>query len=128
MAGTLVIDTLKTSTGVLATQNGMTGIAKAWVAFAGATGTIRGSFNVSSVTRSGTGQYAVNFTTVMADTNYSAVATASDYSASSQAACQIFSSTTAVAPTTSGFNMSATTQNGASYQDPVYVCVLVIGA
>jgi hypothetical protein len=72
MAGQLTIDTLKASSGVLATQNGMTGIAKAWVNFNG-TGTvaIRGAFNVSSITDNGVGQYTINFTTAMADANYS---------------------------------------------------------
>lgn len=47
------------------------GIAKAWVNFNG-TGTvaIRKSFNVSSITDNGTGNYTVNFTTPMADANY----------------------------------------------------------
>jgi hypothetical protein len=74
MAGQLTIDTLKASSGVLATQNGMTGIAKAWVNFDG-TGTvaIRASFNVSSITDNGTGDYTINFTTAMPDANYSAV-------------------------------------------------------
>jgi hypothetical protein len=46
---------------------------KAWVNFNG-TGTvaIRGSYNVSSITDTGTGNYTVNFTTVMVDGNYSA--------------------------------------------------------
>jgi hypothetical protein len=70
MAGTLVIDTLKASTGILATQNGMNGICKAWVYANGTTGAISGSFNVSSVTRTSTGVYQVNFTTAMPDTNY----------------------------------------------------------
>jgi hypothetical protein len=45
---------------------------KAWVNFDGTTspGTIRSSLNVSSVTVTGTGQYTVNFTTPLADTNY----------------------------------------------------------
>ena len=73
MAGQLTIDTLKAGSGVLATQNGMTGIAKAWVNFAGSTGAINGtSFNVSSVTRNSTGQYTVNFTTAMPNANYCA--------------------------------------------------------
>jgi hypothetical protein len=71
MAGALTISTLNDSSGVLATQNGMTGIAKAWVNFDG-TGTpaIRGSFNVSSITDNGTGDYTINFTTAMPDANY----------------------------------------------------------
>ena len=73
MAGTLTLDTLKTSSGVLSVQNGVTGIAKAWVNFNG-TGTIaiRDSFNVSSITDNGTGRYAVNFTTAMPNANYGA--------------------------------------------------------
>jgi hypothetical protein len=72
-----VIDTLRSSTGVLATQNGMTGIAKAWVNFNG-TGTvaINSSFNVSSITDNGTGDYTVNFTTAMPNANYAATANA----------------------------------------------------
>jgi len=47
------------------------GSAKAWVNFNG-TGTvaINGSFNVSSITDIGTGQYRANFTDPMPDTNY----------------------------------------------------------
>ena len=44
---------------------------RAWVNFNG-TGTvaIRASGNVTSITDNGTGDYTVNFTTAMADTNY----------------------------------------------------------
>lgn len=70
MAGTLTIDTLKASSGVLASQNGMTGIAKAWCYYNAATATILGSFNVSSVTVNGTGDYRFNFTTAMPNANY----------------------------------------------------------
>jgi hypothetical protein len=47
---------------------------RAWVNFNG-TGTvaIRASFNVSSITDNGTGDYTVNFTTAMPDVNYSIV-------------------------------------------------------
>jgi hypothetical protein len=71
MAGALTISTLNNDTGVLATQNGMTGIAKAWVNFNGVgTVTIRGSFNVSSITDNGVGDYTINFTTAMPNANY----------------------------------------------------------
>jgi hypothetical protein len=51
------------------------GLAKAWVNFNG-TGTvaIRASYNVSSITDNGTGDYTVNFTTALADANYATVA------------------------------------------------------
>jgi hypothetical protein len=50
--------------------------AKAWVNFNG-TGTpaIRASGNVSSITDHGTGQFSINFTVAMPDTNYAAVGT-----------------------------------------------------
>ena len=71
MAGTLTISTLNDSSGVLATQNGMTGIAKAWVNFYGiSTATVNNSFNISSVTYNGTGDYTINFTTAMPNANY----------------------------------------------------------
>ena len=77
MAGQLTIDTLKASSGVLATQNGMTGICKAWAKFQGGNGNTAGvitaSFNVSSITVNGTGDYTANFTTAMPDANYSCV-------------------------------------------------------
>jgi hypothetical protein len=43
---------------------------KAWVCFDGNTGTIRDSFNVTSVTKNATGDYTVNFTTAAPNTNY----------------------------------------------------------
>jgi hypothetical protein len=48
------------------------GLCKAWVNFNG-TGTvaIRASYNVSSITDNGVGDYTVNFTTALADANYS---------------------------------------------------------
>ena len=73
MAGGLTLSTLNDSSGVLATQNGMSGIAKAWVQFNGVTtATINGSFNVSSVTRNSTGNYTVTFTNAMKNANYAA--------------------------------------------------------
>jgi hypothetical protein len=52
--------------------------AKAWVNFNG-TGTvaIRAQYNVSSITDNGTGDYTVNFTTALADVNYSATSSGS---------------------------------------------------
>lgn len=51
-------------------SNGVTTNALAWVNFAGASGTRNANYNVSSVTRSSTGQYRVAFTTAMTDANY----------------------------------------------------------
>ena len=47
------------------------GLCKAWVNFNGtSTVAIRASYNVSSITDNGTGDYTVNFTTALADANY----------------------------------------------------------
>lgn len=71
--------------------------AKAWVNFNG-TGTvaIRASYNVSSITDNGTGDYTVNFTTAMSDANYALVGTSKR--GSFLEAQQVSNSTTA--PTT----------------------------
>ena len=57
-------------------------MAKAWVNFSGTTspGTIRSSFNVSSVIRNAIGNYTVIFTTAMNNDNYVVAALCSDYS------------------------------------------------
>ena len=61
-------------TSSIPTDTVINGSAKAWVNFNG-TGTvaIRASFNVSSITDNGTGDYTVNFTTAITDANYSSV-------------------------------------------------------
>ena len=53
-------------------------VCRAWVNFDGTTAspsTIRSSYNVSSVTKSGTGSYAVNFATALTDANYASMGT-----------------------------------------------------
>jgi hypothetical protein len=54
-------------------------LCKAWVNFNG-TGTvaIRASYNVSSITDNGVGDYTVNFTSALADANYAAIATSTN--------------------------------------------------
>jgi hypothetical protein len=65
-----------TATGFAIGTGGINGaqLAKAWVNFNG-TGTvaIRDSYNVSSITDSGTGDYTINFSTALNNSNYSAV-------------------------------------------------------
>ena len=76
-----MIDTVAGDAGKVLTSDGSTlswssnRIAKAWVNFNGSTSVIRSSYNVSSVTKGGTGQYSVNFTSAMSDTNYCVVKT-----------------------------------------------------
>lgn len=75
MAGTLVIDTVKSSTsGPPAFQNTsgteVGQLCRAWVNYNGTAQTIRASFNVSSVTWNSAGLYTVNFANALTDANY----------------------------------------------------------
>ena len=54
-------------------------LCKAWVNFNGATGAIRDSYNVSSVTVQATGQYLISFVTAFATTNFACVVGAGNY-------------------------------------------------
>jgi hypothetical protein len=71
MAGTLTISTLSDGTNSTSATNPIRGSAKAWVNFNGTAGTLTNSFNVSSLTKNGTGDYTITFTTAMANANYS---------------------------------------------------------
>ena len=94
---------------------------RAWVNFAGNTGTqgqsdvtIRDSFNVSSVTDNGTGQYDVNFTNAMPNANYCILGLSS-------AEEELIWS----APTTTEFEIATRLSTGVT--DTSYVCAAVFG-
>jgi hypothetical protein len=72
---TIVAATLSNGTVSTSTANCIQGSAKAWVNFNGVTtATIRASYNVSSITRNSTGNYTVNLTNSLSDTNYAVIA------------------------------------------------------
>jgi hypothetical protein len=73
---------------------------KAWVNFDG-TGTvaIRASFNVSSITDNGTGDYTLNFTTAMVDANYSVALSTGD-NVLGDGVAKVLASNSTSAPTT----------------------------
>jgi len=125
MAGKITVSTINDSSGVLATQNGMTGIAKAWVNYKGtATVAIRDSFNVSSVTVNGTGDYTFNFTTAMANANYSCVATLGGTTV-------VVADLTLVgttAPTTSAIRIGTRQTTTGNLIDCAYVCASVFSS
>ena len=131
MAGALTISTLNNDTGVLQTQNGMTGIAKAWVNFNG-TGTvaIRDSFNVSSITDNGTLSYRINFTTAMPNVNYSYVFGGTNVNDGTGSNYTGFYATTGGTATTSlafvGLNIFSGGANQS--QDNPVVCVAVFSS
>ena len=99
---TLRVDTIQNASGTDSPIN-VPGTAKAWVNFNG-TGTvaIRASYNVSSITDNGTGDYTVNFTTALADANYSVAATTNRTSAVNGTILNLDSGT---APTTTAVRL-----------------------
>jgi len=71
-------------------------LCRVWVNFNGtSTVAIRASYNVSSITDNGPGDYTVNFTTAMPDANYCVAGSASNTSAGGTAKSLLVSETTA---------------------------------
>lgn len=105
----------------LTTAQNYSGTAKAWVNFNG-TGTvaIRASFNVSSITDVNTGQYRVNLTNALADSDYAAIAL-SEYNDSATAAYFIMEDTRSGGRTASLFPLS--THNNANFNDAIRIQV-----
>lgn len=97
---------------------------KAWVNFNG-TGTvaIRASKNVSSITDNGTGDYTINFTTPLANTNFAVIGNAKTTASDTSAIYLTESSQTA--RTTSAVRVR-TINSAASYADSDTVCAGVI--
>jgi hypothetical protein len=125
MAGRIVTSTLNNDTGVLATQNGMTGIAKAWVNYNASAQTIRGSFNISSVTYNGTGNYTLNFTTAMPDANYAITGTGQTNDAGTSA--NIIAIQNGSTPTTSAVQIRSLDQN-IGFVNPARVCAAIFSS
>jgi uncharacterized protein (AIM24 family) len=115
---TLVAQTISNGTVSTSSANVIQGSAKAWVNFDG-TGTvaIRASYNVSSITDNGTGDYTVNFTTAFADTNYAAVVTSNALASSVVGGTGTTSSTTAL--------QVLSVRPGVGYQDSTTMSVSV---
>jgi len=109
-------------------SNGVATNALAWVNFGYVSSaiTVRASYNVSSVTRSGTGLYTVNVTNAFTDANYTPQVTASRYVATTSYACNGYAkptSTSAIFVYT-GYEDSYT---GQIATDAEYVFVSVFG-
>ena len=124
MAGTLVANTINTDTGLFSTNNAYSGIAKAWCNYNASTATIRGSFNVSSITVVGTGQYVFNLTTAMPNANYSANVVQGWNSYNNGGQSQINDS----ASTSSAVAVGLLNYTGASYVSPTTVSVQVFSS
>jgi len=102
-------------------SNGVTTNALAWVNFNGTSSTPitpRASYNVSSVTKNGTGDYTLNFANALTDANYAILVTGTYGSANN------FNGT---APTTTAARISTYATTTAANQDSAYIGVAVFG-
>jgi len=129
---TIKVDTVKSSVaGVAPVIRDLNGVevsqgCTAWVNFNG-TGVvaIRGSFNVSGITDNGVGAYTVNFSTPMANSNFSAVCSGRNPSNGS-----MYATLTGLpeASATTASLLRVRGSNGANtYVDLDTVCVAVFG-
>lgn len=110
--------------GVIKLQsNGVTTNALAWVNFNGTTspGTIRSQYNVSSVTKNGTGDYTLNFTAALSDANYCSCTSGGGSGVESAVPAD-----NATARTTTAFRMYTLTSAG-SLTDSAYISVAIFG-
>lgn len=118
--------------GVLKVQsNGVTTNALAWVNFNGVTTTsIRASYNVSSITRNGAGDYTINFATALADANY-AIAGVAKYNSTATNAWRLVALYSNAAyssvVTTTSVRVMTMYANGTAPEDTEAVMVNVFG-
>ena len=128
---TLRLTTISNQTGSASVPSDtvINGSAKAWVNFNG-TGTvaIRASFNVSSITDNGTGDYTVNFTNALPDANYGVSFGALSVSATQGTQTAVIKGTLATGATnktTSTLQILAAVTSAASVNDSADISVSI---
>ena len=101
-------------------------LCRAWVNFNG-TGTvaIRASYNVSSITDNGVGDYTVNFTTAMVDANYSAVGVANETVLGNRSSGWSIRNTDSSDMTTTSLRIDVGSQSSGSAADTSVVTVAI---
>jgi hypothetical protein len=124
--------TVPNSTGTVALTSALPAssqLCKAWVNWNGSTAAIRDSYNVSSVTRSATGNYLVNFTTAMTNANYAVAVSVSSMPAVSDANLISLDNTSGsrTAPTTTALAVS-TFNAQFNYLDITYIRLVVFSS
>ena len=102
-------------------------LCKAWINFNG-TGTIaiRDSFNVSSITDNGQGDYTVTMTNAMSNTTYAVQATSGDGATSAVRGCGVCNSLTTTTFRVQS-NFTGGVLNGLYTRDDPIVCCAVFG-
>ena len=118
-----LVQTADTSGIVKLQSNGVTTNALAWINFNGSTSAIRANYNIGSITKNATGDFTLNFTSALADANYSVSGICSDltYGANIYLEGTTYSTTAVRILTRSGY--TATPATG----DATYTCIQVHG-
>jgi len=122
MAGTLTVSTLSDGTNSGSATDAIKGSARAWVNFNGTnTVSIRGSYNVSSITDNSTGKYTINFSSAQPDINFSAQISAGilNWGGDVNQTLRIENATT------SSIRMGVAYNTGSVRYDPDFICVAV---
>lgn len=100
---------------------------KAWINFDGSgTPTARDSYNVSSITDDGVGQWTINLTTAMANANYCVVATAGATAGNSRFIAEFASTAFTYSRSTTAFRVCVI-DGGGSASDAEYVNAAIFG-
>jgi hypothetical protein len=120
-ASTGAIEEITVGAGLTLASGDLSSPIKAWVRFtvAATVPTIVAQYNVASITRNGTGDYTVTFTTPMTSVNY--CVTTNSYTATTNLGC-----TTAIAYATGNVQIYITNSASNSLQDPTVVNVVVM--
>jgi hypothetical protein len=117
-----------TSSDVTSAIGSTSGLAKAWVRFAGSTGgaSINSSYNVSGVTRVSAGIYRIDFDTAMSNSDYAILGTASTVSAdtSGMFAVSVYRTT---APTTTSVTIRIQSTSSGTANDNALVSIVIFG-
>ena len=96
---------------------------KAWVNFNGtSTVAIRASYNVSSITDNGTGDYTVNFTNALADANYGLLCTSEHDNGTANYVCNLAGD---IGPASGSARINNLNSTTAAFADSRYVYVAI---
>jgi hypothetical protein len=115
---TLVAQTISNGTVSTSSANVIQGSAKAWVNFTGSNGAVRSSYNVSSVTRNGLGDYTISYTTALSDSNYSYMGMGRR-NASANRPIVLSMNNTFYEPTTTSVRFQTWVEAAAAVEDPL---------
>lgn len=127
-----LVQTADTSGIIKLQSNGVTTNALAWVNFVGSSGSVVSGYNVSSVTRNGTGDYTLNFTSALSDANYT-IATCPQIATAASATrvlglyATATDGSTGVTKTTSAVRMLCQISTNGATQDMVFNGVAIFG-